>query len=155
MHAILAPALEACSTSMTPAARVLIVDDDVAVVELLRDYFVQAGYEVDTALHAGDALTVMEHEPPSVVLLDIAMPGMDGVQMLARLRATHPEVPVIMLTANADVDLARQTLTLGAFEYVTKPFDFEYLARVVNLAVAHSPAAGTFEKDEKRAREGL
>jgi DNA-binding NtrC family response regulator len=120
---------------MTPAARILIVDDEVAVVELLRDCFLRAGYRVDTALHAGDALTLIEHDPPSLVLLDLAMPGMDGIQVLARIRATHPETPVIMVTANADVAVARQALTMGAFEYVTKPFDLEYLERVVSLAV--------------------
>ena len=79
---------------------------------------------------------MMEVSPPDVLLLDIAMPLIDGVAMLRRVRALYPELPVIMLTANADEEVAREALRRGAFEYVVKPFDFAYLARAVAAAVA-------------------
>src|SRR2546430_14775056 len=66
-------------------ARILVVDDDESVVHLMHEYFVRAGYRVDFAQHGGDALTLVQHDPPDVVLLDITMPGMNGVEVLERI----------------------------------------------------------------------
>jgi DNA-binding response OmpR family regulator len=83
------------------------------------------------------------------VLLDVRMPGIDGVEVLRRIRRADPEVPVIMVTANEDVALAKEMLKLGAFDYVAKPFDFSYLDRAVTagllqgggaMAAAEAPA---------------
>jgi DNA-binding response OmpR family regulator len=120
---------------MPSSKRILIVDDDDDVVALLRDYFGEAGYHVDVALHGGDALTLVQHDPPDIVLLDIAMPGMDGVEVLQRIRAMHPTIPVIMLTARVDADCVRQTLAAGAFDYITKPFELASLHATVDTAV--------------------
>lgn len=119
---------------MSPSRRILIVDDDPAVVELLRDYFTEAGYTTDTALTGRDALTLIPQSRPDVVLLDIRMPHMDGVEVLGRIRAAHAAIPVIMITGNDDIALARNTLKMGAFDYVAKPFDFGYLAQAVATA---------------------
>jgi CheY-like chemotaxis protein len=123
--------------------RLLVVDDDDSVVNVLQEYFATAGYQVEFAQHGGDALTLIQHDPPDVVLLDIVMPGMNGVEVLQRILALHAALPVIILTARADPALAQQTRALGAFEYVTKPFEFSHLAQVVSAALSHrSEGAG-------------
>jgi DNA-binding NtrC family response regulator len=120
--------------------RILAVDDDPQVLDTLTEFLERRGYEVVTAQSAGDAFMILEETPPDVVLLDIRMPRMDGVTALRRLRVSHPELPVIMLTANVDLELARDSLQRGAFDYVAKPPDFAHLARVVEAAVAHRGA---------------
>jgi DNA-binding NtrC family response regulator len=120
-----------------PGARVLAVDDEPEILETLTEFLELRGYEVVTAQSAGDALMILAATPPDVVLLDIGMPRVDGITVLRQIRASHPELAVIMLTANSDLALARDTLRHGAFDYVAKPFDFGHLAQVVEAAVAH------------------
>lgn len=117
-------------------ARVLVVDDEPLILTTRIEILEPAGYEVLSAHSARDAFMVMEASPPDVILLDITMPHVDGVTALRRIRATNPEVRVIMVTANADEEVARDTLRRGAFDYVAKPFDFAHLRRVVAAAVA-------------------
>ncbi len=121
---------------MATPARVLIVDDEIEIVGLLRDFFAEAGYLVDFALHGGDALTVVQHDRPDVVLLDIDMPGIDGIQVLERIRALEPPIPVIMVTANANASVLQETMAMGAFGYVTKPFNLSGLKEIVDAAIA-------------------
>src|SRR2546430_14608853 len=111
-------------------ARILVVDDDESVVHLMQEYFVRAGYRVDFAQHGGDALTLIQHDPPDVVLLDITMPGMNGVEVLQRIVALHSALPVIIVAARADQALRPQTRTLGGFQGVLKPVGVAPLARV-------------------------
>ena len=117
-------------------ARVLVVDDEPLIVEILTDFLSAQGYEVVGAHGAADAFTMMEVSPPDVLLLDITLPLVDGMTVLRRVRALYPDLRVVMVTANADEEVARDALRRGAFDYVVKPFDFEYLARVVGAAVA-------------------
>ena len=119
-----------------PFARILVVDDELSVRELLSDYFTERGYEVHMAENGRAALAAVERQRPHLVLLDIHMPKQDGVETLRRLRELAPEVAVIMVTANEDVALARETLKLGALDYVAKPFDFDYLERTVMASLA-------------------
>jgi DNA-binding response OmpR family regulator len=116
-------------------ARVLVVDDEPLIVDILTDFLSAQGYEVVGAHGAADAFTMMEVSPPDVLLLDIALPLVDGMTALRRVRALYPDLRVVMVTANADEEVARDALRRGAFDYVVKPFDFEYLARVVGAAV--------------------
>src|SRR2546427_2703001 len=108
-------------------ARILVVDDDESVVHLMQEYFVRAGYRVDFAQHGGDALTVVQHDPPDVVLLDITMPGMNGVEVLERIVALHAALPVIIVTARADQALPHPTQAFWAFQLAPKPFEFYQL----------------------------
>jgi DNA-binding NtrC family response regulator len=119
---------------MSPA-RVLAVDDDPRFLAMLTEVLRFLGYEVVTAENAGDAFMLVAVAAPDVVLLDVGMPGVDGVTALRRIRTRHPELPVIICSAN--VDIARDTLKRDAFDYVAKPLDFEHLAHVVEAAVAH------------------
>jgi len=118
--------------------RILVVDDDDSVISVMQQYFASAGYRVEFAQHGGDALTLVQHNPPDLVLLDLMMPGMNGVEVLQRILALRATLPVIIVTARADATLAEQTRALGAFAYVTKPFEFAYLARIVHLALTRS-----------------
>ncbi len=120
--------------------RLLLVDDEASVRDILTDYFTAQGHVVETVTDGTAALGALTERPYDLVLLDIRMPGLDGVEVLKRIRA-HSTVPVIMVTANEDVALARLTLKLGAFDYVAKPFDFAYLDRAVTAALLHAPRA--------------
>jgi len=122
--------------------RILIVDDEQSVRDVLAEYFTEQGYEVTTAASGLDALRGLGESRPDLVLLDVRMPGIDGIETLRRLRAVAPGVSVIMVTANEDVALARDTLKLGALDYVSKPFDFAYLERSVMAGLAHTGARG-------------
>lgn len=117
------------------AHRILAVDDNAQFLEMLTEFLTVLGYEVITAPDAGNAFMVVAVAPPDVVLLDIGMPGVDGVTALRRIHARHPELPIIVCSAN--VDIARDALKSAAFDYVAKPVDFDHLAHVVEAAVAH------------------
>jgi len=116
--------------------RILVVDDEAPVREVLTEYFSTEGYAVEAAGSGVDALTAVRGGRADLVLLDVRMPGLDGVQVLRRIREIDDRVPVIMVTANEDVGLAKETLKLGAFDYVAKPFDFDYLDRAVAAGLA-------------------
>ena len=124
--------------------RILVVDDEAPVREVLTEYFSTEGYAVEAATSGVEALIAVRGGRADLVLLDVRMPGLDGVQVLQRIRELTKSVPVIMVTANEDVGLAKETLKLGAFDYVAKPFDFDYLDRAVaaGLARAAEKAAG-------------
>lgn len=122
---------------MLPAPiRVLIIDDDSAMVAVLRDYFqAKQGYVVATASTAEDGLMEAEHTRPDLILLDIRLPGMDGIEGLQKLRETVGRVPVIMVSGTADLMAPSAALALGALAYLAKPFNFESLDHVVALAL--------------------
>jgi two-component system, response regulator, stage 0 sporulation protein F len=100
--------------------RILIVDDESAVREVLSEYFEEQGYAVETAGDGEAALTIVRQDRLDLVLLDVRMPGLDGVETLRRIRKVASSLAVIMVTANEDVDLARETLKLGALDYVAR-----------------------------------
>ena len=116
--------------------RILVVDDEAPVREVLTEYFATEGYAVEAATSGLEALNAVRSGRADLVLLDVRMPGLDGVQVLRRIRELNDSVPVIMVTANEDVTIARETLVLGAFDYVAKPFDFDYLDRAVAAGLA-------------------
>ncbi|CAM5240360.1 Response regulator transcription factor OS=Streptomyces tendae OX=1932 GN=F3L20_12530 PE=4 SV=1 [Streptomyces tendae] len=103
------------------AARVLVVDDDPTVAEVVAGYLVRAGYRVDRAGDGPGALGRAAAHRPDLVVLDLMLPGMDGLEVCRRLRAQGP-VPVIMLTARGEEDDRILGLEVGADDYVTKPF---------------------------------
>ena len=122
---------------MSPG-KVLVVDDEPEVQHFLRDFLSLRGYEVVLAATGLDALTALEGEKPDLVLLDVAMPVMDGLETLNRIVAIDPVVRVIMITANADISLTSKLLALGAVDYIPKPFDLDYLEQAVSIQLAAS-----------------
>jgi len=106
--------------------RLLIVDDEPLILEVLSEHF-KADYDVETALNGADALGAVLRVRPDVVMLDITMPRMNGVEVLKDIKQIDDSIEVIMVTANEQVALAAESLKNGAFGYVPKPFDFRYL----------------------------
>lgn len=112
------------------AQRILIVEDEIELANVLRDYLVQAGFEVDVAHNSDEALSRYEHKSPDLVLLDLNLPGMDGLDVAREIRR-HDETPIIMVTARVDETDRIIGLELGADDYVVKPYSpKEVVARV-------------------------
>ena len=109
-----------------PRRRVLIVDDEPLILEVLAEHF-KNEFDVETAPNGADALGAILRQRPDVVLLDINMPRMNGVEVLKDIKQIDESITVIMVTANEQVSLAAEALKSGAFGYVPKPFDFRYL----------------------------
>ena len=103
--------------------RVLIIDDDRALRDALRRSLTLAGYEVDTAADAEQGLAAIASEHPDAVLLDIGLPGIDGLEACRRLRASRDRTPVLMLTARDAIEDRIDGLDAGADDYLVKPFD--------------------------------
>ncbi|HSU38932.1 MAG TPA: response regulator, partial [Polyangiaceae bacterium] len=101
---------------------VLLVDDDAAVRTVLAALLRQGGIEAIEAASASEALTFLNDGVTDVMVTDLRMPGMDGMELLARASKTWPDVPVIMLTAHGNVPLAVEAMRQGAFEFLLKPF---------------------------------
>ena len=116
--------------------RILVVDDELEVRLVLREFLSGRGYDVTVAGSGVEALSLLEQVNPNVVLLDVTMPDMDGVETLRRLVAVNPALPVIMVTANADIVVTSRLLALGAADYIPKPFDLEYLDQAISIQVS-------------------
>jgi two-component system response regulator AtoC len=110
-------------------AKVLVVDDEPEAVELLVEFLSSKGYEILTATSGEEALRRVREDRPHLVLLDIRMPKMNGIEVLKRIREIDPEMGIIMVTAVNEEDVGRQALELGAFDYIVKPLDLKYLER--------------------------
>jgi CheY-like chemotaxis protein len=118
------------------AGKVLVVDDEPEVRFVLTEFLESRGYEVTAAESGPQALAMVEEVAPHVVLLDVTMPEMDGMETLKRLAALRPGLPIIMVTANADVDVTSKLLALGAADYIPKPFDLDYLGQAVGIQMS-------------------
>ncbi|KVM61148.1 two-component system response regulator [Burkholderia gladioli] len=136
--------------------QVLLIDDDAALRDLLRTFFQQRGIEI-SVLH--DATTLerrLERERPSVIVLDLMLPGVDGLTVLKQLRASGDPIPVIMLTARADGVDRVIGLELGADDYLGKPFmPQELLARIHAVLRRHAPAGALGTRPAPERREPL
>jgi len=116
-------------------AKVLLVDDEAAFIEALGQRLDRRGLKVTTALSGSEALQKLDEDTRlDVVILDVIMPGMDGVQTLKAIKAAHPLVEVIMLTGHATVETAIEGMKLGALDYLMKPCDLEILMAKVREA---------------------
>lgn len=116
--------------------KILVVDDDPEVRMATRDFLSIKGYDVAVAEGGCEALRMLDASPADVVLLDVAMPDMDGMETLKRIVAAHPAMPVIMVTANADIEITSKVLQLGAADYVPKPFDLDYLDQAISIQLS-------------------
>jgi len=115
--------------------RVLVVDDEEAVRNLLQRILEGAGYSVVTAANGQEALYEVSLQEAKVVLLDIHMPGMSGIEVLSKITADSPDYCVIMVTAVTDLDTAVEALKIGAYDYITKPFDRDDVKQKVQQAI--------------------
>jgi nitrogen regulation protein NR(I) len=113
---------------------VLIVDDELNIRRVLAAMLKREGYEVTTASDGEQALGVLQKSPTHVVVTDLVMPRLGGMDLLKKVRDDFPDVPVIMITAHGTVDSAVTALKAGAFDYITKPFEQEELRKVIAKA---------------------
>ena len=116
--------------------RVLVVDDEPQVGAMLTEALTVRGYTVQVAETGPDALRLVPEFRPDVVLLDLTLPGIRGEIVLDRLHATDAGLPIVMVTGNLDLDMARRTLVRGAFDYIAKPFELAQLYKTVEAALA-------------------
>ena len=116
--------------------RILVVDDEIEQCNVLKKFLSLKGYEVDTATNGSAAIDKVKQVRPHIVLLDIRMPEMDGIEVLQEIKKADPAVGVIMVTGVTDHEEAKKTLELGAYDYITKPVDFEYLQTVLTVKMA-------------------
>jgi two-component system nitrogen regulation response regulator GlnG len=124
---------------MSTSPHILIVDDEEAVCWALEKGLARDGYSVTTTASAEQALELAAQRPPDVIILDVRLPGMDGLTALARLREISGGAPVVTITAFGNLDTAVKAVQEGAFEYLTKPFDYEQALKAVERAVQHRP----------------
>ena len=108
-------------------SKILVVDDEVKACELLKRFLEIKGYDVMTSNSGEDAIEKVKSEKPDAMLLDIRMPGMEGTEVLKRIREFDKNVGIIMVTAVKEENVGKDALKLGADEYITKPIDFNYL----------------------------
>jgi DNA-binding NtrC family response regulator len=119
---------------MVKMISILIVDDEESVRDSLYNWFIEDGYRVECAENANKALSMLESDSFDIILADIKMPGMDGLEMMRRIKLLKAESIVIVMTAFATVDTAVQALKDGAYDYVTKPFDPDDLSHLIRNA---------------------
>jgi DNA-binding NtrC family response regulator len=120
-----------------PIPTILIVDDDAAVRGLLYDLLSEK-YECNTASMAEEALQYLEVEKYDAILTDLAMPGLTGVELLTRVQQTDQETPVILISGQGTEQDLEDLIELGAFAYVTKPFNLDEIEKVVERAVGQT-----------------
>jgi DNA-binding response OmpR family regulator len=117
--------------------RVLVVDDELFVGELMKEYLSIIGYEVTAVSNGEDALSVFQQSPPHIVILDIRMPGMGGMEVLKAIKEKNRTTAVIMLSAYGDPETVNEALRLGADHYLQKPMNLKHL--VETLTLLHPP----------------
>ncbi|GAB4367119.1 MAG: sigma-54 dependent transcriptional regulator [Calditrichia bacterium] len=115
--------------------KILIVDDELSVRTSLQEWFLEDGFLVETAESGEEALEKMHGGPYDIILLDIKMPGMDGITLQKKINEIDPQAIIIIMTAYASVETAVEAIKLGAFDYVTKPFDPDDLSNLVRNAL--------------------
>jgi len=116
------------------SARILVVDDEEIVIRSCLRILEGNGYEIDVAHDGHDALRKIESNTYDVMILDIMMPNLGGMEVLRRVKETHPDIDVIMITGLSQIDTAVQAMKLGAFDYISKPFEPDELKLVVQRA---------------------
>ncbi len=115
--------------------RILIVDDDAEACEFFSEYFKMKGYDTLTAFNGTQGVAAVSEFDPHVVLLDVLMPTMDGIDALKLIHAEKPKLAIIMITAVQDMETVREAIQAGAHDYIIKPMDLDYLDGVVMTKV--------------------
>jgi len=116
---------------------ILVVDDDESLRRVTQLQLQEAGYEVLTAPNGTEALAMIETDTPDLVITDMKMPGMSGLELLEKIRKLYPQTTVLVVTAFGTIQTAVEAMKAGAYDYITKPIDYEELVLVVNRAMEH------------------
>src|SRR5579862_961620 len=131
--------------------RILIVDDELVVRDSLGKWFTSEGYTAKPVASGREALEIIQRDEFDIALIDIKMPGMDGMELQARLKDADADLTVVIMTGYASVDTAVQALKVGAYDYITKPVDPDELSHLVSNALEHKRA----RREVVRLRENL
>jgi DNA-binding NtrC family response regulator len=131
---------------------ILVIDDEEEICGFLKDLFTAEGYTVHTATEPEKGLELAQDLRPDVVLLDLKMPRMDGIEVLRRIKKIDEAIAVIIITGFGTMDSARAAIRLGAFDYITKPFDLSHVKALVKDALAYRISAVI---EELKAGRGL
>ncbi len=126
--------------------RVWIVDDDNSIRWVLEKALSQEGFEVESFASANMMLQRLDYDEPDTIISDIRMPEMDGMELLDKLQQSHPNLPIIIMTAHSDLDSAVNAYQQGAFEYLPKPFDIDEAIALAKRAVEHSKKRSSKKK---------
>jgi DNA-binding NtrC family response regulator len=124
---------------MVDELRLLLVDDEAEFLEPTAARLTRRGIECVTVESGEGALRALSTFPVDCAVVDVRMPGMDGLELLQRIKREHPTVPVILLTGHASIELGVRGIDLGAFEYLLKPVDLDELLDTIRRAVAERP----------------
>ncbi|MCC2683941.1 MAG: spo0F [Paenibacillaceae bacterium] len=122
--------------------KVLIVDDQNGIRILLMEVFSNEGYQTFQASNGKLALEIVKAHTPDLVLLDMKIPGMDGLDILKHIKSMNPEIKVIMMTAYGELDMIKEATELGALMHFTKPFDIDELRMAVNAQLRGGITSG-------------
>src|SRR6266536_5663736 len=122
---------------MLSKKRILVVDDDESLRWVTQAQLQQSGYDVDAAADATSALEQIRNLPPDLVITDLKMPGMSGLDLLKEIRVNYPDIIVIMVTAFGTVENAVEAMKAGAYDYITKPVNMDELRLIVNRGLEH------------------
>ena len=117
------------------SGRLLIVDDDVQLSAVIAEVLQATGYQTRSASSAAEAFWAIMQEMPDAILLDVTMPGLSGVEIIPALRFASRDVKIIMVSGTSDMGLAKQALAYGAFDFITKPIDFDRLRETLRQAL--------------------
>jgi DNA-binding NtrC family response regulator len=123
----------------TISKRILIMDDEILGASVLQDVLKHRGYAVELASGGEAGLMALRRERADLVLLDINMPGMNGLEVLKHVTEQHPDVPVVMVTAITDDTALSTAMRDGAYAWLAKPFDINELGQVVDAALNRRP----------------
>lgn len=122
---------------LSPPGRILVIDDDRALCELLEEDFSRRGYRFWSALNVTSAREILHQQEIDVILTDLNMPGISGIDFCAEVHDNRPDVPVLIMTAFGSLETAIAALRAGAYDFVTKPVDLDLLAIAVDRALQH------------------
>ncbi len=134
---------------------VLIVDDERTLARAVRAFLVESGYDAEVAPDAEQALGMLETLRPDVVFSDMRLPGMNGIELLRRIREFDPSIPVVIMTAYGTIEGAVEAVKLGAFDYLKKPVDLEELKLLADRAREHSQLQLELSYHRRRAASDL
>jgi two-component system, NtrC family, response regulator AtoC len=132
---------------------ILIVDDDESMCEMLEDGLATKGYELRSATSAGLALDILSAHDVDVVLTDIRMPGMSGLNLCERIAELRPDIPVVVMTAFGNMDVAIAAIRSGAYDFAVKPINLEALRIIMRRAMHHRSLSKKIERLERAIRE--